>query len=65
MTTLPMMPHLPGREKFDGQILHHKDFESSDVTLSSQIQHVTVIEGGKSAADMIYDAVMAKKIVTW
>ena len=65
LTTLPVMPDLPGKELFTGQILHQGEFGSSDVISSSEVQHVTVIGGGKSSADMIYDAVMAGKVVTW
>jgi len=59
------MPVLPDREKFGGPIIHQIAFGASDVLISTNIQRITVLGGGKPSADMIYAAVKAGKTVTW
>ena len=59
------MPSLPGIERFQGPVLHQREFGSSTVLSTPDIQHITVIGGAKSAADMIYAAVKAGKSVSW
>ncbi|KAH6663126.1 putative dimethylaniline monooxygenase, partial [Halenospora varia] len=65
LTSIPNMPSLPGRESFQGQILHHEDFGSSNVLTSQDIQNITILGAGKSSADMAYEAVKAGKTVSW
>lgn len=65
LTSIPSMPLLPGRENFHGQVLHHEDFGSSHVLTSPDIRNITVIGGGKSSADMVYEGVKAGKTVSW
>ncbi|KAF7885626.1 uncharacterized protein EAF02_004135 [Botrytis sinoallii] len=64
LTSIPNMPSLPGKESFEGQILHHEDFGSSDL-LTSPKQNITILGAGKSSADMVYEAVKAGKQVSW
>jgi dimethylaniline monooxygenase (N-oxide forming) len=61
----PNLPNFPGRENFRGEIIHSIDFGQSDVIKNKLIQHVAVIGAGKSAADMVYEAVKAGKTVSW
>ncbi|TVY93237.1 FAD-dependent monooxygenase [Lachnellula willkommii] len=65
LTSIPNMPSLPGRENFQGQVLHHNDFGSSNVLISPDIQTITILGAGKSSADMAYEAVKAGKKVNW
>ena len=66
-TSRPAMPALPGKENFSGPIIHQKDFgrASSEVFAASSVQKITVLGGGKSAADMVYASVKAGKKVAW
>lgn len=66
-TSRPVMPALPQNEPFLGLVIHQKDFgkASKDVFKDSSIPNVTVLGGGKSAADMVYASVKAGKIVSW
>lgn len=63
--SLPNMPDLPGREKFDGKIVHSEAFGETKILANKDIDHISVIGGGKSAADMVYEAVKAGKTVSW
>lgn len=63
--SLPNMPSFPGQEKFQGKIIHSIDFGQSDVIQDKSIQHVAILGAGKSAADMVYEAVKAGKTVSW
>ena len=65
LTSEPYMPPLPGKEKFDGPIIHQEAFGSSSILKSPDIKSLCVLGGGKSSADMIYAAVTAGKKVTW
>ena len=65
LTSVPNMPSLPGREQFGNPVIHQKDFGQSNVLSASDIQKITVLGAGKSAADMVYDCVKAGKTVTW
>ena len=67
-TSTPAMPHLPNEDRFQGPILHQKYFGKASATMltSPSCQNVTVLGGGKSASDMVYDSVKAgKKNVSW
>ena len=66
-TTISNMPVLPGENLFQGHILHWKDFgKASDKILASDsYKSATILGGGKSAADMVYDSVEAGKKVSW
>lgn len=63
--SLPNMPKFPGQENFQGKVIHSIDFGQSDVIKDKGTQHVAVIGAGKSAADMVYEAVKAGKTVSW
>jgi dimethylaniline monooxygenase (N-oxide forming) len=63
--SVPRMPQLPGQNQFEGQIIHSLNFGDSDVIKNDRIQHITVLGGGKSAADMVYESVKAGKTVSW
>ncbi|KAL8645587.1 MAG: hypothetical protein Q9210_006624 [Variospora velana] len=66
-TSRPAMPTLPGKDNFLGPILHQKDFgkASIEVFKDSSRPNVTVLGGGKSAADMVYASAKAGKNVAW
>lgn len=66
-TSTPNMPSLPNQEEFMGKILHHRDFAnaSQSVLGAPSCKYVTVIGGGKSATDMVYEAVKKGKTVSW
>lgn len=64
-SSVPNRPKFPGEEHFQGKIIHSIDFGQSDAVQNQSIQHVSVIGAGKSAADMVYEAVKAGKIVSW
>lgn len=66
-TTIPTMPVLPGQGLFQGPILHQKEFGQATGTIlaSDSYKMVTILGGGKSAADMVYDSVKAGKKVSW
>ncbi|KAF7952365.1 uncharacterized protein EAE97_001862 [Botrytis byssoidea] len=65
LNSIPNMPLLPGKDLFQGPILHQNDFGSSKVLTSPDIQETTVLGAGKSSADMVYSAVKAGKTVSW
>ena len=65
LTSLPNMPDLPGKERFEGPVLHQESFGQSTVLSSPDIQNVTILGGAKSAADMVYASVKAGKTVSW
>ena len=65
LTSTPDMPELPGVENFEAPIIHHESYGQSSVLSSVEFQNVTVIGGGKSAADMVYASVKAGKSVSW
>jgi dimethylaniline monooxygenase (N-oxide forming) len=62
-SSFPNQPSLPG--SFRGKIVHSIDFGQSDVIKDESIHHIAVIGAGKSAADMVYEAVKAGKTVSW
>lgn len=66
-TTIPNMPSLPGQGQFEGPVLHQKDFGKATTTIlaSDSYKLITILGGGKSAADMVYDSVTAGKRVSW
>ncbi|KAG6358430.1 hypothetical protein INS49_014314 [Diaporthe citri] len=64
-SSVPNIPNFPGQEHFHGKIIHSIDFGQSDIVQNKSIQHVSVIGAGKSAADMVYQAVKAGKTVSW
>jgi len=67
LNTAPNMPRFLGAEDFKGPIIHSIDFGAQEHTIlhSSTIQNITIIGGGKSAADMLYEALQAGKTVSW
>ena len=65
LTSIPIMPVLPGKENFERPIIHQQDFGHSSIISSTAIQNITVIGGAKSAADMVYASVKAGKSVSW
>ncbi|KAF2866565.1 flavin-binding monooxygenase-like protein-like protein [Massariosphaeria phaeospora] len=64
-SSLPNVPNFPGKDQFHGKIIHSIDFGQSDVIVDKSVQHVAVVGAGKSAADMVYEAVKAGKTVSW
>ncbi|KUJ08232.1 flavin-binding monooxygenase-like protein-like protein [Mollisia scopiformis] len=63
--SLPNIPSFAGREGFQGKIIHSQDFGSSNILSAPEVQHVAVLGAGKSAADMVYEAVQQGKTVSW
>jgi hypothetical protein len=45
--------------------MHHIDFGGSDVFTNGRLQHLVVLGGAKSAADIAYSAANAGKTVSW
>lgn len=64
-TSVPNMPNLPGRENFDGPIIHTLNYGKSKFHERDDIKTVAVIGGGKSAADMVYNNVKLGRQVKW
>ena len=68
LTSLPNMPKFHHSHDWSAPTLHHRDFGVRSKTLlasSSCYNNVTVLGGGKSAADMVYASVKAGKNVNW
>lgn len=66
LTSVPYQPLLPNRDVFSGEIIHQKAFGQIAPAISSnELRHITVLGGGKSAADIVYTAVKAGKNVSW
>lgn len=68
LTSSPVMPSFPKSSDFKAPVLHHRDFglhSEAILAASSVYKHITVLGGGKSAADMIYAALRAGKDVNW
>lgn len=65
LTSHPNMPNLPGRDAFQGTIIHHLDFAKSPILKDRETKHVAVLGGAKSAADVAYAAAKAGKTVSW
>ncbi|KAF1964695.1 hypothetical protein BU23DRAFT_630778 [Bimuria novae-zelandiae CBS 107.79] len=67
LTSIPNMPDFPGAAHFAGPIFHSRDFgaREDEILKFERIKRVAVIGGGKSSADMVYEAVKAGKEVSW
>lgn len=65
LTSTPNMPKFPGMDHFEAPVIHQESYGQSSVLSSAKFQNVTVIGGGKSAADMVYASVKAGKSVSW
>lgn len=59
------MPNLVGSSTFKGPIIHTLEFARSKVLDNADVNTITVLEGGKSAADVVYQSVKAGKQVSW
>ena len=68
LTSSPNMPTLPNNHDWKIPILHHRDFglhSPAILAKSLPYQSITVLGGGKSAADMVYASIKAGKNVDW
>ena len=68
LTSSPVMPRLPSGHDWKVPMLHHRDFglHSKKVLAgSSPYKNITVLGGGKSAADLVYASIKAAKNVNW
>ncbi|KAM0716217.1 hypothetical protein Q7P37_007662 [Cladosporium fusiforme] len=68
LTSEAYMPEFPGREDFEGHVLHSKMLgrpETVDLLKDSSIRHVVVYGGSKSAFDAVYLLLRAGKTVDW
>ncbi|KAF7902103.1 uncharacterized protein EAF01_007401 [Botrytis porri] len=66
--SLPYIPTFPNQTNFQSPIVHQKHFRQiSTSALASDFPYtaVTILGGGKSAADMVYECVKAGKKVSW
>lgn len=64
----PTLPRFLWQSELTVPVLHHRDFGTcSDAVLaaSSPYKNVTILGGGKSAADMVYASLKAEKTVNW
>ena len=65
ITSSANLPQIRGMENAEMPIIHQGSFGQSPVLTSDRYKKVTVIGGGKSAADMVYACVGAGKSVSW
>ena len=68
LTLSPILPNFPRSRDWMAPIIHHRDFgvHSKDIlAASSAYKNITLLGGGKSAADMVYASVKAGKNVNW
>lgn len=67
LTSQPNIPTFPHQEEFQAPICHHENFGelSKTVLEKPECKNVTVLGGGKSATDMVYEAVKKGKNVDW
>lgn len=68
LTSSPNMPNFPRSHDWMAPILHRRDFgvqSKAVLAASSAYKNITVLGGGKSAADMIYASIKAGKSVNW
>ena len=68
LTSIPNMPEFPRSNDWTAPILHHRDFGAQSEAIlapSSAYGNITVLGGGKSAADLVYASVKAGKNVNW
>ena len=68
LTSLPNLPNFTPSHGWTGPILHHRDFGVSSKSIlaaSSDYKNITILGGGKSAADMVYGSIKAGKSVNW
>ena len=62
LTSQPNLPNFPRHPDWTSPILHHRDFgihSQAMLSATSPYKHITVLGGGKSAADMVYAAINA------
>ena len=64
-TSTPYMPSFTGSDDFSGPILHQTHFGEFFRTKHDEFRRVTVVGGGKSAADMVYTLAKSGKTVSW
>lgn len=66
-TSVPNIPTIKGSDKFSGHIIHHRSFGEAwkNVLASPECRNITVLGGGKSAVDMVYQSVKGGKSVSW
>lgn len=68
LTSESLMPFLPGRDEFEGDVLHSKALghpQTVDRISDTSVRHVVVYGGSKSAFDAVYLLLRAGKTVDW
>lgn len=68
LTSSPILPNFPCSHDWMAPILHHREFgvhSKAILAASSAYKNVTILGGGKSAADMVYASVKAGKNTNW
>ena len=64
LTSTPNMPVLPDQDAFQAPIIHQKHFSQLSLD-SANTSRISVLGGGKSAADIVYAAAKKRKTVSW
>lgn len=68
ITSIPNMPSFPRSPQWKAPILHHRDLGAHEEKIldpESEYKNISVLGGGKSAADMVYGALKMGKNVNW
>ena len=65
MTSNPYVPDIAGAQSFTGLSVHHKAFGQSTFLTDPVKEHIVVLGGAKSAADVAYASAKAGKTVSW
>ncbi|KAF2101687.1 FAD/NAD(P)-binding domain-containing protein [Rhizodiscina lignyota] len=65
-TSIPSIPNFKN-DNFSGRIIHSSNFgrEADTILATAPKKHISVLGGGKSAADMVYAAAKAGHDVNW
>ena len=65
LTSMPNVPGLPNQDAFHGPIAHQKDFGQLASLNSADVTNLSILGGGKSAADMVYALAKGGRNVSW
>jgi len=60
-----VMPSITGSDIFKGHLYHHKHFGRTGLINDPDMKDVTILGGGKSAADLVYAFAKAKRNISW
>ena len=66
LTSTPNVPTFVSQDEFGAaNIIHQKDYARSQILESPGYTHISVLGGGKSAADIVYAACKSGRKVSW